>query len=85
MLFILGLVVMGYKVINKVIEPLIKSISQSPERVFYLILAVLLLFFTSEVTFQGGCIALFIFLALEIGYRWYKDNQTNQQNDRKGG
>ncbi len=82
MLFILGLVFMGYKIISQVIEPLIKSLSQTPERVFYLILASLLLFFTSDVSFQGGCIALFIFLAIEIGYRWYKDSQATQKNDR---
>lgn len=85
-MIVLILVLVVLRLIIKIIEPLIHSLSQNTAYVFYLILAVLLLFFTSPVSFKNGCLALVCFIILELGYRYYRDKlQARKSREKEDG
>jgi hypothetical protein len=77
--FALGIIVMITKVlsslltaISNIFGKIFESMSKRPSYIFYVVMAVLLIFFTSDVSFGAGCFALFIFLAMEMAYRGIK-------------
>jgi hypothetical protein len=60
-----------YKIIDQSLRPLITSVSQKSEYVLYLLLAILLLFFTSAVSFKTATTALGCFIAIHFVYNYY--------------
>jgi hypothetical protein len=70
------------RLLNHVIKPLVESLSTKPEYIMVALLSMLLLFFTSEIAFGQGFIAMFAFFTLPYVYDWLKTNQKKNQERR---
>jgi len=70
MLF-LGLVSFLIKFIGSVLRPVAEGLGQKPEYVMYVIFAVLILFFTTKVTFPAAVLVLFLFVLADFGAKYY--------------
>lgn len=70
-----------YSLVSHVLKPLIESLSKEPAYILMIVMAVLLLFFTSQVTFRAGCTGLFFFILLYYVYDWNK-NQSKKQSEK---
>ena len=71
LVFICLIILFLYKIIDQSLKPLITSVSQKSEYVLYLLLAMLLLFFTSAVSFKMAATALGCFIGIHFVYNYY--------------
>jgi hypothetical protein len=71
LVFVCLIILFLYKIIDQSLRPLITSVSQKSEYVLYLLLAILLLFFTSAVSFKTAATALGCFIAIHFLYNYY--------------
>jgi len=69
--FICLIILFIYRIIDQSLKPLIASVSQKSEYVLYLLLATLLLFFTSAVSFKTAATALGCFIGIHFVYNYY--------------
>jgi len=70
------------RLLNHVIKPLVESLSQKPEYVMVALLSILLLVFTTNLTFGQSFIAMLLFFTLPYAYDWLKNSQQKNQERR---
>jgi hypothetical protein len=71
------------KLVIVILKGPIDSLSKDPIYVMAVIMSVLLLFFTSQVTFKSGCFALIFFVLVHYGNDWLKNQQKKNSDERR--